>query len=192
LTLAPASAASPTYDITTLAGKVASLHGTAGHQVRFSAFLEEEGRGGGQRLRARPDHARLRALEPARRDDHRGAQRPRQPGHARGAAERDIDRGRPEQPEPDRRLDERLRARTWSCDINGTPCSALADGYLGTYYSNDGGPTWCCVSSDPNHLGTLIPGVTRLTGGIYDAAGDPSVAFDSQGHVYYAGSASTD
>ena len=42
LTLAPASAASPTYDITTLAGKVASLHGTAGHQVRFSAFLEEE------------------------------------------------------------------------------------------------------------------------------------------------------
>ena len=35
-------AASPTYDINTLAGKVASLHGTAGLQVRFSAFLEEE------------------------------------------------------------------------------------------------------------------------------------------------------
>ena len=33
-----ASAASPqTYDINTLAGKVASLHGTAGLQIRFSA-----------------------------------------------------------------------------------------------------------------------------------------------------------
>jgi hypothetical protein len=29
--------------------------------------------------------------------------------------------------------------------------------------------------------------VERLTGGIYDAGGDPSVAFDSQGHVFYAG-----
>src|SRR5206468_3551497 len=35
-------AASPTYDINTLAGKVASLHGTAGLQVRFSALIEEE------------------------------------------------------------------------------------------------------------------------------------------------------
>jgi len=42
LTLSPAIAATPRYDITTLAGKVASLHGTAGLQVRFSAFLEEE------------------------------------------------------------------------------------------------------------------------------------------------------
>jgi hypothetical protein len=30
------------YDINTLAGKVASLNGTAGLQIRFSAFLEEE------------------------------------------------------------------------------------------------------------------------------------------------------
>src|SRR5205823_5344204 len=30
------------YDISTLAGKVASLHGTAGLQIRFSAFIEEE------------------------------------------------------------------------------------------------------------------------------------------------------
>ncbi|HEU0051710.1 MAG TPA: sialidase family protein, partial [Longimicrobium sp.] len=29
--------------------------------------------------------------------------------------------------------------------------------------------------------------VERLTGGIYDAGGDPAVAFDSQGNVYYAG-----
>jgi hypothetical protein len=36
-------------------------------------------------------------------------------------------------------------------------------------------------------LGTLIPGVTRLTGGPYDAGGDPALAFDSRGNVYYAG-----
>ena len=46
LTLSPAIAATPRYDITTLAGKVASLHGTAGHQVRFSAFLEDLERSG--------------------------------------------------------------------------------------------------------------------------------------------------
>src|SRR5258706_399670 len=78
-------------------------------------------------------------------------------------------------------------SRTWTCQINGTPCSALGDGYSGTYYSNDGGSTWCCTSTDPAHLGTLIPGVTRLTGGVYDAGGDPAVAFDSHGHVFYAG-----
>jgi hypothetical protein len=77
--------------------------------------------------------------------------------------------------------------RAWSCTIGATPCSALGDGYSGTYFSNDGGGSWCCVSSDPSHLGTLIPGVERLVGGIYDAGGDPAVAFDSQGHVYYSG-----
>lgn len=77
--------------------------------------------------------------------------------------------------------------RTWSCTVSGTPCSALGDGYSGTYFSNDGGVHWCCTSTDPSHLGTLIPGVERLTGGVYDAGGDPAVAFDSRGHVYYAG-----
>ena len=80
-------------------------------------------------------------------------------------------------------------SRTWTCTIGGTPCSALGDGYSGTYYSNDGGATWCCSrpTTDPAHLGTLIPGVTRLAGGQYDAGGDPAVAFDSQGNVFYAG-----
>ena len=77
--------------------------------------------------------------------------------------------------------------RAWTCTISGTPCSALGDGYSGTYFSNNGGGSWCCVSTDPSHLGTLIPGVERLVGGIYDAGGDPAVAFDSQGHVYYSG-----
>jgi hypothetical protein len=38
----PSSAVAPTYDINTLAGKVASLRGTAGLQIRFSAFIEQE------------------------------------------------------------------------------------------------------------------------------------------------------
>src|SRR5437667_6377532 len=37
-----AFAAGPTYDIRTLAGKVASVNGTAGLQIRFSAFIERE------------------------------------------------------------------------------------------------------------------------------------------------------
>ncbi len=79
-------------------------------------------------------------------------------------------------------------SRTWACTISGTPCSALGDAYSGTYYSNDGGATWNGgPSTDPQHLGTLIPGVTRLTGGQYDAGGDPALAFDSRGNVYYAG-----
>src|SRR5712691_496839 len=41
-TLPGASDAPPTYDITTLAGKVASVNGTAGLQIRFSAFIEQE------------------------------------------------------------------------------------------------------------------------------------------------------
>ena len=77
--------------------------------------------------------------------------------------------------------------RTWTCSVGTTPCSALGDGYSGTYFSNDGGNTWCCVATDPNHIGTLIPGVEHLVGGQYDAGGDPALAFNAQGAVYYAG-----
>ena len=46
LALPPAIAASPKYDISTLAGKASRrCIGTAGLQVRFSAFLEEEAGG---------------------------------------------------------------------------------------------------------------------------------------------------
>ena len=40
---------------------------------------------------------------------------------------------------------------------------------------------------DGSDIGTLIPGVEHFVGGQYDAGGDPSVTFDSRGHVYYAG-----
>jgi hypothetical protein len=77
--------------------------------------------------------------------------------------------------------------RTWSCFVGSTPCSALGDGYSGTYFSNDGGATWCCVATDPSNIGTLIPGVEHLVAGPYDAGGDPALAFDSRGAVYFSG-----
>jgi hypothetical protein len=180
-----ASSADTTYDINTLAGKVASLNGTAGLQIRFSAFIEEE------------------AAEPGAIP---GPTAPITPvfvlgspldGNAVSGTVNQDTAGAPQNETSiavDPNNKDRVVAsandyvsRTWSCSISGTPCSALGDGYSGTYFSNDAGATWCCTSSDPSQLGTLIPGVTRLAGGPYDAGGDPSVAFDSHGHVYYAG-----
>src|SRR3989442_7724706 len=37
-----AASSGPTYDITTLAGKVASVNWTAGLQIRFSALIEQQ------------------------------------------------------------------------------------------------------------------------------------------------------
>jgi hypothetical protein len=187
LTLSPTIAATPRYDITTLAGKVASLRGTAGLQVRFSAFIEQEAE----------DEEDASAPDPITPDfvlssplDGTSIQSPNvqvnQDTHAAPQNETAI---AVDPNDPDRIVASAndYVTRTWSCDIDGTPCSALGDAYSGTYFSNDGGTTWCCTSSDPSHLGTLIPGVTRLAGGIYDAGGDPAVAFDSQGNVFYAG-----
>ncbi len=181
-------AASPKYDINTLAGKVAAVNGKAGLQIRFSALIEEEAQVDGANFTPAapisPDFVLSSPLDgdtiasPAVRvnQDVAGA-----PQNETAIA---VDPNNPE----------RIVAgandyvtRTWDCQINGTPCSALGDGYSGTYFSNDGGETWGDVSSDPQHLGTLIPGVTRLAGGPYDAGGDPALAFDSQGNVYYAG-----
>jgi hypothetical protein len=178
----------PVYDISTLAGKVASLRGTAGLQIRFSAFIEEEAALEASNLTPGAPISPAfvlsspldgnNVLPPAVtvNQDTAGAPQnetaiavdPNNPNRVVAAANDYV-------------------TRTWTCNIGGTPCSALGDGYSGTYYSNDGGTTWCCVSSDPAHLGTLIPGVEHLTGGPYDAGGDPALAFDSQGHVYYAG-----
>jgi hypothetical protein len=188
LTLSSAFAASPTYDLNTLAGKVASVNGTAGLQVRFSAFIEEEAEEEEEDASApaaiTPDNVLSSPLDgtsilapnvTVNQDTHAAPQNetsiavdPNNPNRIVGSANDYV-------------------TRTWSCDIGGTPCSALGDGYSGTYVSNNGGTTWCCTSSDPAHLGTLIPGVTRLAGGVYDAGGDPAVAFDSRGNVFYAG-----
>jgi hypothetical protein len=183
-----AGASSPGYDITTLAGKVASVNGTAGLQIRFSAFIEEEAAIEDSNmvpgapinpafvLSSPLDGSAVAAPAVTVNQDSAGAPQnetsiavdPNNPNRVVGSANDYV-------------------ARTWACTISGTPCSALGDGYSGTYFSNDGGSTWAGVSSDPGNLGTLIPGVTRLTGGQYDAGGDPALAFDSQGNVYYAG-----
>src|SRR5215472_1481721 len=188
--------AAPIYDINTLAGKVASLRGTAGLQIRFSAFIEqeaEESEGIPSPTAITPVHVLSSPLDGTTivapnvlvNQDTAGAPQnetaiavdPNNPNRIVGGANDYV-------------------TRTWSCFVNGTPCSALGDGYSGTYFSNNGGSTWCCnsnpnsnytPSTDPAQIGTLIPGVEHLVGGPYDAGGDPSVAFDSQGHVFYCG-----
>ena len=184
---APVGAATAKYDITTLAGKLASLRGTAGLQVRFSAFLEEEAEDTAAAPVAEPitptfvpgspldgdmvlspDVTVNQDTAAAPQNETAIAVDPNNPNRVVAGANDYV-------------------TRTWSCTIDSTPCSALGDGYSGTYFSNDGGQTWCCTATDPDHLGTLIPGVEHLTGGPYDAGGDPAVAFDSQGNVYYAG-----
>ena len=175
------------YDISTLAGKVASLHGTAGLQIRFSAFIEQEAADSAAPPVATPitptfvpgsplDGNTVLPPDVTVNQDTAGAPQnetaiavdPNNPNRVVAAANDYV-------------------SRTWSCTVGVTPCSALGDAYSGTYFSNDGGQNWCCTATDPSHLGTLIPGVEHLTGGPYDAGGDPSVAWDSQGHVYYAG-----
>jgi hypothetical protein len=179
--------AAPQYDISTLAGKVASLNGTAGLQIRFSAFIEQEAEDTSAPPASGPitptfvpgsplDGNMIQAPDVTVNQDTAGAPQnetaiavnPNNPNMIVGGANDYV-------------------ARTWTCTIAGAPCSGLADAYSGTYLSTDGGQTWCCSASDPSHLGTLIPGVTRLAGGQYDAGGDPSVAWDSHGHVFYAG-----
>src|SRR5215471_5606809 len=188
--------AASTYDINTLAGKVASLRGTAGLQIRFSKFIEEEAQEPDvipsptaitpvHVLSSPLDGTTIVAPNVLVNQDTAGAPQnetaiavdPNNPNRIVGGANDYV-------------------TRTWNCTVNGTPCSALGDGYSGTYYSNNGGSTFCCNSNpnanytpttDPAQIGTLIPGVEHLVGGQYDAGGDPSLAFDSHGHVYYAG-----
>ena len=185
-----ASAASPpTYNINTLAGKVASLYGTAGLQIRFSALIEEEADADdvtaptpgapispafvqsspldGITIQP-PDVTVNQDTAAAPQNETSIAVDPNNPNRVVGGANDYV-------------------SRTWACTVSGTPCSALGEAASGTYFSNDGGSTWCCTSTDPQHLGTIIPGINKLTGGQYDAGGDPAVAFDSHGHVYYAG-----
>jgi hypothetical protein len=176
------------YNINTLAGKVASVNGTAGLQIRFSGFIEEEA----QETFAAPNSSS--AITPpfvlSSPLDGISIMAPDVTVNQDTAAAPQNETSIAVDPNNPNRVVASANdyvTRTWACAISGTPCSALGDGYSGTYFSNDGGKTWCCTSSDPSHLGTLIPGVEHLVGGQYDAGGDPAVAFDSRGHVYYAG-----
>jgi hypothetical protein len=182
-----AQAAQKTYDINTLAGKVASLRGTAGLQIRFSALIEQEA----QDSSAPPVDAPITpTFVPSSPLDGTTVAPPDVTVNQDTAGAPQNETAIAVDPTNPSRLVAGANdyvTRTWSCTISDTPCSALGDGYSGTYFSNDGGQTWCCTATDPDHLGTLIPGVEHLTGGPYDAGGDPAVAFDSQGTPYYAG-----
>ena len=186
----PASAA--TYNINTLAGKVASVNGTAGLNIRFSAFIEEEADMTAEASNPGPfgnaitptfvlssplDGTSVHSPDVTINQDTAAA-----PQNETAVAVDPNDPNRVVAGEND------YVTRTWTCTRNGLPCSAQGDGYSGTYYSNDGGQTWCCSSAlDGSSLGTQIPGVDHLAGGPYDAGGDPALAFDSRGNVYYAG-----
>jgi hypothetical protein len=188
LMLPQSSSGQTKYNTNTLAGKVASVNGTAGLQIRFSAFIEEE---------AQESFAVPSSSDPITPPfvltstlDGTSIAGPAVTVNQDTAAAPQNETSIAVDPNNFNRVVASMNdyvTRAWTCSISGTPCSALGDGYSGTYFSNDGGQTWCCVSTDPSHLGTLIPGVEHLVGGQYDAGGDPSVAFDSQGHVYYSG-----
>ncbi|TMC46408.1 MAG: hypothetical protein E6J23_03090, partial [Chloroflexi bacterium] len=182
-----ANASQPTYDLNTLAGKVASVNGTAGLQIRFSALIEQEA---DQEDAATVASTITPAYVLSSPLDGKTIAAPAVLVNQDTAAASQNETSIAVDPNNPNRVVASANdyvTRTWSCSVSGTPCSALGDGYSGTYFSNDGGTTWCCSSSDPSKLGTLIPGVERLTGGIYDAGGDPALAFDSSGHVFYAG-----
>jgi hypothetical protein len=182
-----ATGAQPSYDLNTLAGKVAALRGTAGLQVRFSALIEAEAE---EEDAPSPASPITPTYVPGSPLDGTSVVPPNVTVNQDTAGAPQNETAIAVDPGNSNRIVAAANdyvSRTWACTIDGTPCSALGDGYSGTYFSNDGGQTWCCSSSDPAHLGTLIPGVTRLAGGVYDAGGDPALGWDSAGHVYYAG-----
>jgi hypothetical protein len=186
-----------TYDINTLAGKVASLNGTAGLQIRFSALIEQEAEEtfapGPVNTPITPTYVLTSPL------DGTTVLAPAVTVNQDTAAAPQNETAIAVDPNNSNRIvggaNDYVMA-TWDCMVGATPCSALGDASSGAYYSNDGGSSWCCNSNpnstytpttDPSQIGTLIPGVEYLVGGQYDFGGDPSVAFDSQGNVFYAG-----
>jgi hypothetical protein len=185
----PSNAATQTFNINTLAGKVASLNGTAGLQIRFSAFIEQEAEEAFAPSPANPAITPTFVLTSPL--DGTSVAAPAVTVNQDTAAASQNETAIAVDPNNSNRIVGGANdyvTRTWSCFVNGTPCSALGDAYSGTYYSNNGGTSWCCASNlNGSSIGTLIPGVEHLVGGQYDAGGDPAVAFDSQGNVFYAG-----
>src|SRR5206468_9743660 len=158
-----------TYDITTLAGKVASVNGTEGLQIRFSAFIEQEAdfsenftspSPGALAVPSNLLTSLLDATTVAAPDVTVNQDTASAPQNETAIA---VDPNNPN------RIVAGMNdyvTTTWNCMLGATPCSAFGDGYSGTYFSNDGGATWCCASNlNGSSLGTLIPGVEHFTGG---------------------------
>src|SRR5256886_16608984 len=192
--LKPTTASQTSYDTTTLAGKLTSVNNTPGLLISLSGYLQQEA--------AMSDQATSRAAVASTNSAIPPTYVLNSTLDGTTVKSPDVTVNRDTlaatQNEPSIAVDPNnpnrivvgsndYVTRTWSCTVNGTPCSELGDAYSGAYYSNDGGATWCCVATDPNNLATLIPGVEHLTGGQYDAGGDPALAFDTQGNVFFAG-----
>src|SRR3989442_10379651 len=192
--LKPATASQTSYDINTLAGKLASVNNTPGLLISLSGFLQQEAdmsdQGTSSAAATSTSSSITRSYVLNSKLDGTTVKSPDVTVNQDTLAATQNEPSIAVDPNNANRIvvgSNDYITRTWSCTISGTPCSGLGDGYSGTYYSNDGGQTWCCVATDPTHLGTLIPGVERLAGGIYDAGGDPTVFFDNHGHVYFSG-----
>lgn len=189
--IAIAQSSTTTYDINTLAGKVASVNGTAGLQIRFSGFIQEEANFSDNLRNPSPKTLITPSILLSSPLDATSVGAPNVTVNQDTATAPQNETAIAVDPNNPSRIVTGLNdyvTTTWTCFLGTAPCSAFGDGYSGTYFSNDGGATWCCASKlDGSSLGTLIPGVTHLTGGQYDAAGDPAVTFDSRGNVYYSG-----
>src|SRR3989441_4802328 len=192
--LKPATASQTSYDINTLAGKLASVDNTPGLLISLSGYLQQEADMSDQGTSSAAATSTSSSITPSyvlnSKLDGTTVKSPDVTVNQDTLAATQNEPTIAVDPNNPNRIvvgSNDYITRTWSCAISGTPCSALGDGYSGTYYSNDGGQTWCCVATDPTHLGTLIPGVERLTGGIYDAGGDSTVFFDNHGNVYFTG-----
>src|SRR6266702_3301475 len=192
--LKPATASQTSYDTTTLAGKLASVNNTPGLLISLSGYLQQEADMSDQATTTAAAASTNSPISPTyvlnSTFDGTTVKSPDVTVNQDTLAATQNEPTVAVDPNNPNRMvvgSNDYITRTWSCTINGTPCSDLGDGYSGTYYSNDGGQTWCCIATDPSHLGTLIPGVERLTGGIYDAGGDSNVFFDNHGNVYFTG-----
>src|SRR3989454_11660062 len=192
--LKPATASQTSYDTTTLAGKLASVNNTPGLLISLSGYLQQEADVSDQATSSAAVASTNGAITPSyvlnSTLDGTTVKSPDVTVNQDSLAATQNEPTVAVDPNNPNRIvvgSNDYVTRTWSCMINGTPCSDLGDGYSGTYYSNDGGQTWCCIATDPQHLGTLIPGVERLAGGIYDAGGDSHLFFDNHGNVYFTG-----
>src|SRR3989441_469763 len=192
--LKPATASQTSYDLNTLAGKLASVSNTPGLLISLSGYLQQEADMSDQATNSAAAASTNSAITPTyvlnSTLDGTTVKSPDVTVNQDTMAATQNEPTVAVDPSNSNRIvagSNDYITRTWSCTINGTPCSALGDGYSGTYYSNDGGQTWCCIATDPSHLATLIPGVEHLTGGIYDAGGDSNLFFDNHGNVYFTG-----
>jgi len=186
------AASQTTYDTNTLAGKAAAVQAAQnqGLQINLSNFILEEADTSDLATNPTPDTPITPSFVLSSNLDGQTVQSPDVTVNQDTAAATQNEPVIAVDPNNPNRIvagSNDYVTRTWTCTVGGTSCSARGDGYSGTYYSNDGGKTWCCVATDPQNIGTLIPGIEHLVGGQYDAGGDPNLAFDNSGNVYYTG-----